>query len=113
MIFWPKELLIKLDYSFKNDKLLTQAFLHSSIVNELSFKTESNERLEFLGDSILGLLVSTSLFQDFNDLIGNPPEFQDVDDDGIGEYAVSEGGDKANRVAFENKNGSFKLYIPK
>jgi len=63
-----KELLSKLDYSFNNHKLLTQAFLHRSIVNELSFKTSSNERLEFLGDSILGLLVSTSLFQDFNDL---------------------------------------------
>ena len=63
-----KELLAKLNYSFKNNKLLIQAFLHRSIVNELPFKTKSNERLEFLGDSILGLLVSTSLFQDFSDL---------------------------------------------
>jgi len=52
-------------------------------------------------------------FRDFNDLIGNPPEFQDVDDDGIAEYAVSEGGDKANRVAFENKDGSFITRLDK
>ena len=52
-------------------------------------------------------------FRDFNDLIGNPPEFQDVDNDGIAEYAVSEGGDKANRVAFENKNSSFITRLDK
>lgn len=47
---------------FKNQKLLEQAFIHRSYLNEAKQKIESNERLEFLGDSILSFMVSKYLF---------------------------------------------------
>lgn len=51
----------KLGYSFKNKEYLETALTHSSYANERH--TESNERLEFLGDSVLSLVVSESLFK--------------------------------------------------
>lgn len=47
-------------YEFKNKSLLNTAFTHSSFANE--FNEQSNERLEFLGDSVLNLIVSKILF---------------------------------------------------
>ena len=46
---------------FKDKGLLKQALIHRSYLNESS-ETESNERLEFLGDSILSFVVSNHLF---------------------------------------------------
>lgn len=48
---------------FKNAKLLEQALVHRSFLNENHSISSSNERLEFLGDSVLSLLVSTKLYQ--------------------------------------------------
>lgn len=50
---------------FKNQKLFEQAFFHRSYLNEAKQKIESNERLEFLGDSILSFLVSKYLFNTY------------------------------------------------
>ena len=50
---------------FKNKKLLEQAFIHRSYLNETREKLSSNERLEFLGDSILSFVVSQYLFTTF------------------------------------------------
>lgn len=47
---------------FKNQALFEQAFIHRSFLNESKDSTESNERLEFLGDSILSFIVSRHLF---------------------------------------------------
>lgn len=47
---------------FKNKKLFDQAFTHRSFLNETKQKIESNERFEFLGDSILSFVVSRNLF---------------------------------------------------
>jgi ribonuclease III len=53
----------RLGYVFQNKKLLRQAFIHRSYFNEHRDEaTEHNERLEFLGDSILGLLISDYLY---------------------------------------------------
>lgn len=53
----------RLGYRFKNKKLLTQAFIHRSYFNEhRDLVEEHNERLEFLGDSILGLFISDYLY---------------------------------------------------
>lgn len=53
----------RLGYQFKNKKLLAQAFIHRSFYNEHRDQMlEHNERLEFLGDSILGLLISDYLY---------------------------------------------------
>ena len=50
------EIETKIDYSFKNKNLLEQAFMRSSFCNENPF-TKDNEVLEFIGDSVLGMLV--------------------------------------------------------
>src|SRR5437870_2999220 len=52
---------------FKNQKLLNNAFIHRSYLNETKDHLESNERLEFLGDSILSFIVSEYLFKTYPD----------------------------------------------
>lgn len=54
----------KLGYTFKDKNLLDTALTHSSYSNETTEKNKkNNERLEFLGDSVLDLLVSEVLFK--------------------------------------------------
>ncbi|MED4989057.1 ribonuclease III [Parageobacillus toebii] len=61
-----KELQKKIGIFFTNEKLLIQAFTHSSYVNEHRRRPhEDNERLEFLGDAVLELTVSQYLFKKF------------------------------------------------
>jgi len=55
----------KLDYKFKDLELLKTALTHSSYANETS--VESNERLEFLGDAVLGFIVAHVLFKGYPD----------------------------------------------
>jgi ribonuclease-3 len=59
-----KKLEEKLGYQFQNPKLLENALTHSSYANENRARGyESNERLEFLGDSVLGMVVADYLFR--------------------------------------------------
>ncbi len=51
-------------YTFKNKDLLNQAFIHSSYGNE--FLVECYEKLEFLGDSVLSLVISEELMNHFS-----------------------------------------------
>lgn len=51
----------KLGYTFRDEALLRTCFTHSSYANEHG--GESNERLEFLGDAILGFLVADEIFR--------------------------------------------------
>ena len=53
-------------YEFSNRDLLHKAFTHSSAVDNRLF---SNERLEFLGDSILGMVICQDLFERFPDYL--------------------------------------------
>lgn len=53
-----KTLQKSLNYLFKDESLLTHALTHRS-----KQKTKNNERLEFLGDSILSLIISTQIFE--------------------------------------------------
>lgn len=51
---------------FKNKKLLEQAFVHRSYLNEHpNFELDHNERLEFLGDAVLELVVTEYLYNNF------------------------------------------------
>jgi len=50
---------------FKNKKLFEQAFIHRSYLNETKEKLSSNERLEFLGDSIISFVVSKFLYSKY------------------------------------------------
>jgi ribonuclease-3 len=54
----------KIDYSFNDKNLLVLAFIHRSFYNEnRELVAGHNERLEFLGDSVLGLMVSDYLYK--------------------------------------------------
>ena len=54
----------KINYTFKDAKLLKRALCHSSYTNEINIgRLKSNERLEFLGDAVLELVSSEFLFQ--------------------------------------------------
>lgn len=58
----------KIGYTFKNKELLHEALSHSSYANEVKRGRNSNERLEFLGDSVLSIVVSKHLFTHFKHL---------------------------------------------
>ena len=63
-----KDLEAAIGYRFQNIQLLHNALTHSSYANERWHNSLlSNERLEFLGDSVLGMLVAEYLFQTFPD----------------------------------------------
>ncbi len=63
-----KDLEAAIGYRFKNISLLQNALTHSSYANERWHNSLlSNERLEFLGDSILGMSVAKYLYQTFPD----------------------------------------------
>jgi ribonuclease III len=52
-------------YTIKNQSIFVQALLHRSFLQRLNSPGRSNERLEFLGDSILNLILAEYLFQHF------------------------------------------------
>lgn len=65
-------------YRFRDEQLLSQALTHSSLIYELESREDGsgsasaggeqdNERLEFLGDAVLGLVVAEALFRRFPD----------------------------------------------
>ena len=63
-----KDLEIAIGYRFKNITLLQNALTHSSFANERWHDSlMSNERLEFLGDSILGMVVAEFLYRNYPD----------------------------------------------
>ena len=60
------QLQLSLGMTFREPALLQQALLHRSYLNEAPDEAiESNERLEFLGDAILGLVISEKLYRDY------------------------------------------------
>ncbi len=66
----PRALEAKIGYSFKDGSLLVRALTHSSHSNETGLKDHHmhcNERLEFLGDSVLSIIISKYLYSKFED----------------------------------------------
>jgi len=64
-----EELQKKIGYFFGDTELLKKALTHSSYANELKARkvyVECNERLEFLGDSVLSIVVSNYLFEHYS-----------------------------------------------
>ena len=57
------EIESKLHYTFRDRSLLMLAFIHRSFLNENRMVPHHNERLEFLGDSILGMLAAEYLYR--------------------------------------------------
>lgn len=62
------ELMEKIGYHFKDAELLKAALRHSSYANEVKDGKGSNERLEFLGDAVLSIIVSKHIFLNFKHL---------------------------------------------
>ncbi len=63
-----QQLQKNIHYNFKNQNLLYEALSHSSFANENKKHRNSNERLEFLGDSVLSIVVSDYIFEHFKHL---------------------------------------------
>ena len=62
-----EELEKSIGYTFKDKKLLKNALTHTSYAYE--HHVESNEKLEFLGDSILEFLSSKYIYNNYNEII--------------------------------------------
>lgn len=60
-----KELQKTIEYEFKDEGLLLRALAHSSYANENHSVSGSNERLEFLGDSVLGFITAENFFRNY------------------------------------------------
>jgi ribonuclease-3 len=64
-----RELEARLPFKFKNRDLLRQALVHTSYLNENpGIGVGSNERLEFLGDAALGVVVAQQLYTEYPDV---------------------------------------------
>ncbi len=60
-----KSLQIRLDYTFRNPALLVRAVTHPSFLQQHPSEPESNQRLEFLGDAVLQVILTETLFERF------------------------------------------------
>jgi len=60
-----EHLQAQLGVSFKDIANLKQALYHRSYLNEAAEDVESNERLEFLRDAVLGLIIADELYKDY------------------------------------------------
>lgn len=58
-----KDIQEQINYQFQNESLLTEALTHSSYANEQKGSVRHNERLEFLGDAVLSIVVSDYIFE--------------------------------------------------
>lgn len=94
-----------LGYKFKNQKLLLTALTHSSYSNE--HKVESNERLEFLGDAVIELIITEKLFFDFkgkegdlskirSNIVSEKPLAEAIDALGLEKYLLKGVGERKN-----------------
>ena len=63
-----RELEQKLQYTYRDINLLERALTHSSYANERQVSYGSNERLEFLGDSVLGFITADYFYRHFSHL---------------------------------------------
>ena len=96
----------KLDHVFTDETLLRTALTHSSYANE--HRCESNERLEFVGDSVLGMVVADRLYRRFPglsegrmtrlraELVCERSLFEVAGELGLGEYLLLGRGEEAS-----------------
>lgn len=55
----------QIGHRFQNRALIISAFTHRSVINEIAEYSESNQRLEFLGDALVGAIVAQYLFEHY------------------------------------------------
>ena len=100
----------KINIQFNDKKLFENAFLHRSYLNENKMlKLESNEKLEFLGDSVLSLATSIYLYKRYTDLhegeytnikakiVRTESLFKAAEELGLGEYINLSKGERKNQ----------------
>lgn len=92
--------LENLSIDFSNFDLLNTALCHSSYSNELDQKSSNNERLEFLGDSVLNLIITDHLYKTY-------PNKSEGELSKARSYIVSE--DSLSNIAREINLGSYIL----
>lgn len=63
----PEQFYSNFNYRFQNEFLLIEALTHRSYIRSNGIEGPSNERLEYLGDSVLGVVVAEHLFNKFPD----------------------------------------------
>jgi ribonuclease-3 len=68
----PADLEAELGYSFREPGLLRLALTHPSLAHEMGGGQQHNQRLEFLGDAVLQLVITTRLYDQFPDLGEGP-----------------------------------------
>ena len=61
------ELELILDYTFSSPQLLSLALSHSSLAKSRADRDQTNQRLEFLGDRVLGLVIAGMIYETFPD----------------------------------------------
>lgn len=99
----------KLDMTFDNIELLVTAFTHRSYVNEhKKTVSEHNERLEFLGDAVLELVVTEYLFGNFSEPEGILTNWRSalVRTESIGAAAAKYGFEPMLRLSRGEKHGT-------
>ncbi len=94
------EFLMNLHIDFDDTDLLNTALSHSSYANELEQKSTNNERLEFLGDSVLNLIITDYLYKFY-------PDKSEGELSKARSYIVSE--DSLSSIARELELGSYLL----
>lgn len=94
-----EELEEKIGYQFKNKNLLLNAFVHRSYLNEhKNFPLPSNEKLEFLGDSVLSLITAIYLYRSYPKL--HEGEYTDVKSALVSSETLFEAAKKLNLGEF-------------
>src|SRR5688572_24748615 len=66
------ELQSNLGYTFRDVNLLRLAVTHPSVAHEQGTNVEHNQRLEFLGDSVLGLVLTCALYEKYPNVSEGP-----------------------------------------
>lgn len=66
------DLQVAISHTFKDPVLLRKALTHPSLAYDASSRIEHNQRLEFLGDAVLQLVLTRELFEKFPDLDEGP-----------------------------------------
>ncbi len=106
-------------------EVLEKAFLHSSYSNEVGDPRGSNERLEFLGDAVIDLAVTSHLYESFPDAdegrltkaksvaVSRPTLAEKADELGLAEYLRLGKGEEANngRERPNNRGNAFEALV--
>jgi ribonuclease-3 len=110
-----------IDYTFKDKKLLKKCFTHSSYANENM--TDSNERLEFLGDKVLDLIIAEDLFKKNKDktagfltaekqkIVSKKPLAETVEKLGLQNFLLLSKGEKIENLSIKSYSDIFEALV--